>query len=287
MSDKNAYFKKFPLINYQGSIAINLLQRADFIRNVKSFSTSFYPYTINKENKIDHIAFNYYDDSNFDWLIYHANDIIDPYYDVPLTEDEFNSFIIKKYGSIRSAQRIVIEYQNNFATDDTMLSVAAYETLPSNLKKYWDPVLTYLSVAGFERSKIKLKSKTNKIISFNFTSEIETPFEVNSIIVKSSNDNNRATVVFANTSSMTIKDIHGTFDSNVNYTISNESLSATVDYTTVQTIADPIPVAEQIYYSPVYAYDYEVDLNEQKRDIKLVDKSYKNSLNKKLSELMI
>jgi hypothetical protein len=286
MSDKNAYFKKLPLINYQGSIAINLLQRVDFNKNVKSFSTAFYPYTIDKENKIDHIAFNYYDDSNFDWLIYHANDIIDPYYDVPLTESEFNSYIIKKYGSIRNAQRTVIEYQNNFEKDDTILSVAAYSALPSNLKKYWDPVLTYLSVAGFERSKVKLKAKTNKIISFNFTSEIETSFEVNSIVVRSSNDNNRATVVFANTSSMTIKDIHGTFDSNANYTISSDSLSATVDYTTVQTIANPIPAAEQIYYSPVYVYDYEVDLNEQKRNIKLVDNSYKNSLNKKLSELM-
>jgi hypothetical protein len=65
----------------------------------KTKGTVFYPYTIRDGERADAIAFDYYDNTDYTWLIYIVNNIIDPYYDWPLTETNFDKFISKKYES--------------------------------------------------------------------------------------------------------------------------------------------------------------------------------------------
>ena len=50
----------------------------------------------------------YYDDPQLVWLIFLANNILDPYYDWPLPQNQFGDFLISKYGTIAAAQAKIL-----------------------------------------------------------------------------------------------------------------------------------------------------------------------------------
>lgn len=296
---QESYFRKFPLTNYNGKNAIDIMKRVNLSSDIKKYLSVFYTYTMNREETVDELSFNYYDDVDYDWLIYLANDIIDPHYDTPLTTLDFDKYIVKKYGSIRNASRKIIHYKNNYESDDTILSSAGYEALAptfnneptedpdsvGNPKKYWSPIINAIGVIGYNRAKENIIYNTNKIMSFSFDSEVSTAFSKGDIIERTGLANGE--VVFANTTVCTIKNVSGEFTSNTNYTIQNDSnVTATVDASTVITDRQVIPSVELVYYKPVSYYDYEVELNDSKRDIFLVDKANTRSLSNLLTEVL-
>lgn len=288
MKNTNRYFEKFPYINYQDTIACNIMRRVNLNQNVKSFYTAFYPHTMISGDKIDHIAYNFYDDVNFDWLIYHANDIIDPFYDVHISGQEFDNHIVKKYGSLRAAIRKVIRYRNNWRNDDTIISSSAYEALPASRKKYWNPLTNAFGNIGYERAEIDFFASTNKIESFDFVSNTNGTLVVGENIVRDDDSESIAEITWANTSSCVVQHVVGDFTSNTNYTVTGEQsgVTATINAGTHLTLQHVIPEEEQIYYSRYTAYDEEFEENESKRDIYLVDNVYSDKLNTQLGELL-
>jgi hypothetical protein len=299
MNDRT-YFNTFPLIDYNGDPATNILRRVDFNNKVKNFITAFYPYTMTTDERVDHVAFNYYQDVDLDWLIYHTNDIVDPYYGVPLSSDDFEKYIKEKYGSIRVAKRKVLFYKNNYESDDSVISTSVYDALAStsnlnettgeidiqNQKKYYDPILSAMGVYAYERSQVDYTVSTNKIISLNFATTISKPFTVGETIEV--NNDTLAQVAFSNTSTITLQHIIGDFNktSNFSFTGDESGVTATANADTYSLILDNIPDTEDVYYSPVYAYDYEEELNEKKRDIYLIDRNYSETMKKQLKEVM-
>lgn len=299
----NRYFQKFNLTDYNGQTAINLLNRVSFDSKLKNYVTNFYAYTIDRGDKIDTIAYDYYDDVDYDWLIYHVNDIIDPYYDVPLNETDFENYIVKKYGSERAAKRKIAYYQNNWKTDDSIISSAAYDALAgdfdptgdatgnfpddvANRQKYWTALRNVVGVIGYKRREDNTTYSTNKIESIDFTTEIASPLQVGEIIVR--NDSTRATVAWSNTTSCVYQHIFGSFSSDSDYVITSETTnqSVTFDASTLQTIRQIIPSSEEVYFRAVSEYDREADLNEQKRNIYLADSLNKENLNQQLNDLL-
>lgn len=125
------YFSKFPKIEYNGNTIKNITLRAKVLENFKRVATNFYPYTIEDGQTADSLAYDYYDDPNYVWVIYLVNDIIDPYYDWPLSIVNFEKYIIKKYGSIAAAKsqvayykKIPIDYYVN-VNDNTYVEAAS------------------------------------------------------------------------------------------------------------------------------------------------------------------
>jgi len=285
----NSYFNKFPIINYNGYNAISLLRRVDFNKYIKNYITAFHPYTLNENDNIDNLSYHYYEDVDLDWLIYHTNDLIDPYYDVPLKNENFEQYIIKKYGTIRNAQRKIIHYKTNYESDDQLLSTSGYTALDSDRKKYWNPIISVNGIIGYERANKDIIISTNKIESFTYATELNEALNVGEIIYKQNEQSNTyAEVTWSNTSYCMIKHVIGDFSSNNNYTCLSETSNQTftVNAESVSTITNVIPLDEVVYFSPVRCYDYEFELNENKRDLYLVDNTQTNILNKQLSELM-
>lgn len=299
MSRRSQYFQKFPLTEYNGRPALNIVKRAAFNENVKNFLTAFYTHTIPTGERIETIAYNYYDDVDYDWLIYHANDIIDPYFQTPLSYEDFDNFIISKYKSIRNAQRKTIHYKNNYRGNAEIISTANYNSKPPQEKKYWQPVLSQIGIAGYERAEIDFIVSTNKIETFNLVSA-DGSFIDNEVIKRADDESTFAEVASANSTNLIIQHIRGDFSANTDYTIIGEEsgVTATVDAESFQllqnviprNVGDNIPIEQQfdesVYYSPVSFYDYEEELNEERREIYLVDKSYREKLNDQLKELM-
>ena len=76
------YFDKFPLVNYNGVLAKNLMVKADFTETAKRDIYSNFDYVLEEGmTRPDMISNAYYNSPYYDWLIYLSNNIIDPYHD--------------------------------------------------------------------------------------------------------------------------------------------------------------------------------------------------------------
>ena len=195
----SSYFGNFPQTLFFNNMAVNITLRAAFIESLKTQSVAFYPFVIRQDERPDSLAYDYYDSPEYDWLIFLANDIIDPYTQWPKGLQDLEDFIIKKYGSIEEAQSTILFYRKNadvfyISNDGTQFTT------------------TQPSVGGY-------------------TISIE----------------------------------------NTDIQITNDSYSF---------------IDNQIDYYPVYAYDYEVELNENKRNIVLIDNDMKDSVAQQLEALL-
>jgi hypothetical protein len=289
MSNREEYFRKFPLIDYRGTVGVNILKRVDFNSNVKGFYEAFYEYTMKEDDNIQHLAHDYYNDVDFDWLIYLANDIVDPYYGTPLNSTDFTSFIKKKYGSIEEAQKSILTYKTNYAAYiDNILALSAYQALPGNQKKYWQPIVSPTGVVGYSRSKEDLYVTTNRIISLSFTSEQSITFDDNENVYIKNNLDQTATVSSANSTGIILKNINGSFERLSNYTLvgKKSGVEVEIDFDSYILLQQCIPVDEEVYYSQYSYYSYEEDLNEKKRDLSLVENYYADDINLSLTEVL-
>ena len=109
----HGYFKDFPKVEYQGKIARNLISRPKIKDQILGNPTSFYDYVITDDLRPDQVSYLYYDDPQYVWLIFLANNIVDPYYEWPLNQNNFESFLISKYGTVAAAQAKILHYKHN------------------------------------------------------------------------------------------------------------------------------------------------------------------------------
>lgn len=270
---------------YRGTPVTNILKRVDFNSNIRNFLDAFYDYTINEGENVQSIAHDYYNDVDLDWLVYHTNDIIDPYYDVVLDSTQFDAFIKKKYGSIEEAQKNIFVYKTNYRADDGLLSPSGYNSLVGEVKKYYAPVLSSFGIVSYKRSTEDIYVSTNRVISVEFIAAVETTFTDNEIV---RNGDTYATVAFANTTTTVLKHISGDWDRESAFSVTGDKSNTTIEIApgTYKLLQQVIPAVEEVYYSPYTYYEYEMDLNEKKRDIKLVAGFYADDLNTQLTEIM-
>ena len=81
----------------------NLLRVRDDIYKEDTLYTEYY---INDGERPDQISYNEYGTEEFYWIIMQVNDIVDYYNQWPLSQNELNEFILKKYGSYEGGGEI-------------------------------------------------------------------------------------------------------------------------------------------------------------------------------------
>jgi len=91
------YFENFPIINYEGKRVRDITRRSSFVRAVSNNPYVYYPYTVKENERAEDIALDYYGSVEYVWLIYMANNIIDPYYEWPMDTQTFNDYLVSKY----------------------------------------------------------------------------------------------------------------------------------------------------------------------------------------------
>lgn len=92
-----SYFKLFPQVKYGDVVLTDVTRRAKFLESLGSNPLTFLPYTVDEGDRPEDVAFYYYGDPGYVWLIYLANNIVDPYTDWVMSDEDFNNYIIKKY----------------------------------------------------------------------------------------------------------------------------------------------------------------------------------------------
>jgi hypothetical protein len=91
------YFENFPKVMYEGKEIRDITRRNQFIKNVSTNPLVYLPYTVKEGEKAEDIANWYYGSTDYTWLVYLSNNIVDPYHQWPKSTQEFNDYLIDKY----------------------------------------------------------------------------------------------------------------------------------------------------------------------------------------------
>ena len=284
------FFNKLPIISYNGQVARNFLARARLTEQTRNNHNLFYPYTVTEQDRIDHISHKYYDDSDYMWMIYLANDIVDPYFDLYLNDTNFDRYITDKYGSIANAQQQIVYWRNNWETDDTELSLSGFESLPDYAKKYYGPkVDRYNNAYSYERKQEDWIVDTNQIVSI--VVEATGTFTIGEKVTQTATVGGitaNAVVTFANSTQISLKHVVGEVlasNSTVTTTITGLSSGATANAQSLS-VQYAIPETEAVFWSPVSYYDHEAENNARKKTIQLIDTRLKGEVERELKKIM-
>jgi len=91
------YFENFPTINYQGRSVKDITRRNKFLKSTTTNPLLFLPYTVKEGERAEDIAYHYYGSTDYTWLVYLSNNIVDPYHQWSLSEEDFHKYLINKY----------------------------------------------------------------------------------------------------------------------------------------------------------------------------------------------
>lgn len=217
------FFDKIPKISYdiQGkqltnyNSVTNILFRVRIIRSVLTNISSYFEYLVKDDDTPEILAEKIYGNPEAHWIILMANDIIDAQYDWPMNTNDFNRYIIKKYGSIETAQTTIHHYE-------------------------------------------KVVTRTE---------------ELTGIV-----DENRYVV---NRTKLTVNDMTVPYD----YYEGTGSLTATQQFTTHNLDSVGKTIVEIINRNEVSNYDYEHEVNERKRAIKIIKPEYYSQIVREFDDL--
>lgn len=279
-------FSKFPTIGYNNQTITDISIRLGFDKTVQKNAVAFYPYTIIEGERADIIAHRYYGDASYSWLIYFANNITRPQEEWPKTTNQFDEFIKAEYGSIESAQKKIMFFRNEWVSDDSMLNNSGYNALPSTNKKYWEPnygasgqVISYTrkqedwTVENIEIDQLVFKDGLMIEVAEDVLLEQYTGGDVTA----------RGEVRSVDGNNVTIRLIEGEFI--VDKTVYCGDVS--VGQLSVNTLlSSSLNAEERGYWAPVNAYDYEMEINEARKIIYLIDSSYVSMIEREIRNLV-
>jgi len=264
------FFNKLPTITYDGKMARNIMSRAKLSDATKNSNQLFFPYTNSGEVRADTLSHQYYKSAGYSWLIWFANEVIDPYYDMALNAYDFDQFIINKYGSIEKAQRKISHYKLNWETNEAFIPVATYDQLQNKTKKYWEPALDYnLNVKGYMRKKDNQSLNTNRVGSIDF-SNATGAFIQGEEIQQQSDATIYGFCTYADNSTLTVQHLQRSFVVDT-IIVGKESGTQATIVSVNNFLATTAAYTNSTYWTLVTYYDYEYNLNENKKQIILMD----------------
>ena len=274
------YFSRMPIIEYGDDQlqCVDITKNVALNQNIAGRPVLFYPHEIQHNMRPDVLAYGYYDDSYLEWIIFLANGILDPYYDWYLSDDEFNEFIKKKYGSIEESQQKVRHYAINWPDDTKEISVSHYQDiLPEALKKYYTAHFGKgTKILHYRRRPEDWIINTNQLVRLEITLNGNTSFSNGErVLVKNAATTaivGNGEVIIANSSVVKIQHITG--NTSANQTLTGLSSNAFANVINQDILDKVIPDEEFVYWSPTYYYDWERERNENNKNIYLIDSRF-------------
>ena len=82
---------------------VNITQRARIVERLRQHTTTMHDYVIGEGERPDTVAMKLYGDVKYTWVVLLMNNIMS-LYDWPMTNSEFELYIIGKYGSLTDSQ---------------------------------------------------------------------------------------------------------------------------------------------------------------------------------------
>lgn len=221
------YFEYFPIVTHTDTKLINITLRGRITDFVRANPFVFLPYVVEDDMRAEDLSYHYYGSVDYTWLIYYANDIIDPYHQWPMTEENLHNNIMKKYydealHSYQTANSLVTQI-----TDFEVLMWSMNDQITDNIVEY--------------------RHTEDELVNLSYESYLF-------------NANNYLKPIYANTVVDPCNTMIEIVDS-CNLLLEQTDLANTVLF-------------EASKYEPIRVYDWEVEQNENRRHIQLVDRIY-------------
>lgn len=312
------YFRYFPKITHNGKQVRDITKRVRFFEKFRNTPYVFLPYTITEEDTPENIAHLYYGDSKYVWAIYLANNIIDPYLDWPMSQRNLEEYVKHKYlyacvecainatdiFDVTKAQFAILldAYDKNVPFDSvSFYEVSKYSLMTDYIEtNYGDTYLTSV----LDNFRLVLTGNSHTLDYENEISEDE----INTIIAYVENFSD---YVFGDTIPQSLREaivrvpdkriLQSEFNvlawskstnpnvRNIIYYQNNDDAELKISFEsyelkTTYSYLDPDFVAGD--WTAVRAYDYEFDLNEDRRQIYVVDKRYIGQVEDELEEIL-
>jgi len=290
------YFSKLPKLLYSTSrgivnpkIVTNIFAKTKFLGDVFNNTSLYYKYAVKDGERPEDIAYKLYKDVNKHWIILMANDCIDPKYDWPLSSNDFDKYVKQKYSTINLALSTAESYPTNYSIGELV---------------YQGPNLSDSSVQG-------------EVIGFDTTNKILTVKFVNDVFANSVNVTGATSNVTHTVTSITLNNDGFQWASNTvrhyavteisvnsfdNISTTNKYLVSANDFnhasntvinrninttlTNTYALENSVTLTVTTTVAPVTHYDYEYDVNETKRFIKVPKKEYVGRIEEQFSGLM-
>jgi hypothetical protein len=243
MATVTQFFEKFPKVNYDINRRLrpeyenvtDIFFRIGVLRTVLNNTSSYVVYEIAEGDTPDVVAQKVYEDPGAAWMIIYANNILDPQFDWPLDSTSFDKMIISKYGSIASSKTTYHHYEKIIErTVDDVTTVYRYVINKERLTEN-DIDPPYNYYDPYSITTFRTAdSSVYKADSTLLTSDVDLDTDVD--ITRSGS--------LAKSSSLETFNINGK------------------------------TVIESTYGAAISNYDYEQELNDNRRTIKVIKKEY-------------
>ena len=121
-----AYFSRFPMMAYDMAgnkvykLLPDILRRVKLRSGIRSGSFMFDNYDVKDGERPEDVAFKWFGDAEYHWVILMTNNITDRYYQWPLTQPQFQEYLTDKYGV--GSEDAVHHYENTQASGKTSSS---------------------------------------------------------------------------------------------------------------------------------------------------------------------
>ena len=289
-------FSNFPTITYNGTPVVDITKAITMVPTVQSNPFSFAPYSIIEGKRSDQVADEVYGDPYLEWLVFLANQQVDPYAWYMNTE-QFQDFLEQKYGDWIRAQAKIKYYTNNWYNGQT-LTVSGYDALSPVISKYYQPVLDAgNNVIEYIRTPSDWMVDTNHLVTLNFTTNVSTLTldEIVNIAYDVGVTGN-GQVAFTTSNALHIRHVSGNYLPNNNiinasaFSIYGQESNTTITIAHANQVSvavyDTLDPLEDVYYDAVSYYDYENQLNEMNKNIVVLANTFTKQITKEITALL-
>ena len=115
------YFRRLPDFEYVSRLpdarisdyitVKNLFKKGEIRKDIFQNLAFFTKYQIIGDDRPDNVAFEVYDDSSLDWIVLLSNNIINVQTEWPLSQNNFDRFLLDKYGDYNTLYNGVHHYE--------------------------------------------------------------------------------------------------------------------------------------------------------------------------------
>lgn len=296
------YFSKFPRVLYSvnkegnnAKVVPDILARVKFIEDIISNQNLFFKYEIKGGETPEQIADRVYGDPQKHWIILLVNQIIDPQFDWALGPYDFEKYIKQKYASLNVSLNTAESYPSGYTVGEVVYqgstydkstaegTVVAYNSGTKTLQlKFASQVLANGSnITGVNSAQThSIIGITNNQDGYQWAINTVSHYEATEVRTNSDDPRNPETRKYRVTANGYDYTTNSVITINTNTSYSNTyNVVSSVDGSNVQ-----LTVATTI--APVTFYDYEVQLNEDKRKIVVPKSSVIAAIETQFTSLM-
>lgn len=270
---------KSPISNYR--LATNVLSRVGFVRDILNNSSAYRIYIIKDEDRPEILAEKIYGDSEAHWLILYANNILDPQYDWPMDGRTFIKHIKDKYGSIEASKTGIHHYEKVIERLNSTTNTTTTKRIKVDKNAHY--VISLDSANGTISTAnvvVGQNSSANGYIVYDAGANTYTILANNNLVFETGEE------VFITPANVTAN-ISSVNDTALNTGAEDyffDDLSVTQSVNTYEVAGDTI--TETTYRQAVSYYDYEDEINESKRTIKIVKREYYEQIINEFKNIM-